>query len=216
MNYEIDVCVLCGENNREFDRKKSNYICIPCNYKLKIIKQLEIVDKAIKDLKSSKTTYEIMTASRKGLFKEAEIKVKKKVKEGMAFGSKCEAIIALELEREGTAYISQKKIGKNVVDFMLPNDKIIIEVDGSLYHTDEDRDFLRDREVMRDIGEEWEIIRITEDLIPGYVVTNLTESLHHVITQRIEQKRFRDSRNDSFYIQEFVNLQAYLRRCKNE
>jgi len=213
MGNEVRVCLVCNEDGRQFDKIKSNYVCVNCLEKLKVIKQLEMIDKAITDLKSSKSTYAIMSASRKGLFNKAEESVKQKIKNGVTFDSKCEAIIALELERENTEYIVHWKIGKNIVDFMLPKEKLIIEVDGSLYHTDESRDFIKDRSVMREVGESWEIIRIKEDIIPRYVSNNLTEALRHVIIQRKDDKRFRDSRGDSYYIRQYIELQYYLRSC---
>ena len=120
------------------------------------------------------------------------------------------------MQRIRLNYESQKKIGDAKVDFYIPEIKIILEVDGSIYHSDSNKNFLRDRRIMSVVGEKWEIVHIDANKIPKYS-WNLRDGLPYVVSQRNEQWRFRDSEFDSYYLMDFYDFEKYLRReAKNE
>lgn len=50
------------------------------------------------------------------------------------YGSIPEAMVAVELLRHGYFIIPQQKVGRYRVDFYLPDDKLVIEVDGGTFH----------------------------------------------------------------------------------
>lgn len=52
------------------------------------------------------------------------------------YGSVPEAMVAVELIRLGYSIIPQQKVGRYRVDFYIPKEKIVVEVDGALYHRD--------------------------------------------------------------------------------
>lgn len=52
------------------------------------------------------------------------------------YGSIPEAMAAIELIRLGYPIIPQQRVGRYHVDFFLPKDRIVVEIDGSLYHKD--------------------------------------------------------------------------------
>lgn len=79
------------------------------------------------------------------------------------YGSIPEAMVAIELIKLGYSIIPQQKIGRYKVDFALPNEKLIIEVDGGLYHSDADPD--RDNYIKLCIGLDWEIIHIPAEWV---------------------------------------------------
>lgn len=69
-----------------------------------------------------------------------------------------EVIAAIVLIKGGYKIIPQQKIGNYYVDFVLPNEKIVIEIDGALYHKDLQREAIRDNAIILKLGAEWKII----------------------------------------------------------
>ena len=118
----------------------------------------------------------------------------------------------MQLEKEKIKYKPNYKIGNHRVDFILPGMKRIIEVDGEMYHKDEDKDFLRERAIMRVVGEEYEIVRISASYIPNYIVKDLKESIEFVVGKRDLDGRFRDTRWDNKYWEQYFSLQRYLKK----
>ena len=203
----IHICVMCGE---DFENNiESSYKCPKCEEKLMLIKKLEMIDKAERKL----TMISGRNRMRKNIDLSLEIKtVRNKVISGKnKFSSLPEAIVAIQLEHQKINYETQKEIGGKRVDFYLPDLKIILEIDGELYHKDDDEVFLRDRKIMRIIGEKWEIIHINSDYVPRYT-WNLKEALPFIISERNEQQIFRDSRLDDYFLEKFRNMELYLKR----
>jgi very-short-patch-repair endonuclease len=80
------------------------------------------------------------------------------------YGSIPEAMVAIELVRLGHQVIPQQKIGRYKVDFVLKDKKMVIEVDGGLYHKNIHND---DREavIQLSLGFDWKIIHVPAELI---------------------------------------------------
>lgn len=203
----IHICVMCGKDYES--NARGSYKCPKCESKLALVKKLEIVDKA--EYKLTRTSGRQRMKNGIDLSKEI-CTVKKRVANGIdRFSSLQEAMVAIQLEKQNVKYESQKEINGKKVDFFLPELKIILEIDGELYHTDEDKEFLRDRQIMRGIGEEYEIVHIEADSVPRYT-WNLKEALVYIVQERNEQWRFRDSLFDTYFLVEFRNMELYLRR----
>ena len=81
------------------------------------------------------------------------------------FGSVPEAMVGIELIRLGYRIYPQHKIGQYHVDFAIPDQKLIVEVDGSLYHSDKAKLLQRDAAIGYIIGFDWVIVHIPADLI---------------------------------------------------
>ena len=81
------------------------------------------------------------------------------------FGSIPEAMVGIELIRLGYRIYPQHKIGQYHVDFAIPDQKLIVEVDGSLYHSDKAKLLQRDAAIGYIIGFDWVIVHIPADLI---------------------------------------------------
>ena len=81
------------------------------------------------------------------------------------FGSIPEAIACIELLHIGVKVIPQQKIGRYTVDFCLPDEKLIIEIDGSLYHQDPNKEYWRDVAIQRMIGDDWIIKHIPAEAL---------------------------------------------------
>lgn len=204
------ICLICGE---EFESGKTNaYSCDKCESKIRLIKKMEMVDKAQRELE--KRTGKMKSFKLKRDMSRYVKPVKERVMNGTDnFSSMPEAVVAIQMERINLEYETQKMIAGTKVDFYIPEIRIILEVDGSIYHSDKDKTFLRDRQIMRAVGEKWEIVHINSDKIPKYT-WNLRNALPFVVLQRNDKWRFRDSEFDSDFLMDFDNLEKYLRRQK--
>ena len=208
---EEKYCIFCGVKITSLGVE----VCAECSGKIKTVNKLNTLEKAVKMLRGKKVFSDIRTRFSSGEYDNAICEVRKKINDGINFGSKEEIIIAIELEYEGIKYTPQYRIGSHKLDFMLDEANIILEVDGSIYHSDENAGFLRDRAIMRAVGESYEIIHLDSTIIPRYTTHCLIEALKHVVTQRDEQRRFRDSYYDSEYMIEFDDLRKSVRGRRN-
>lgn len=80
------------------------------------------------------------------------------------YGSIPEAMVAIELIKLKYSIIPQQKISKYKVDFALPKQKMILEVDGTAFHKNK---YNGDREaiIQLALGTDWKIIHINAELI---------------------------------------------------
>ena len=81
------------------------------------------------------------------------------------FGSIPEAIACIELLHIGVRVVPQQKIGRYKVDFCLPDYKMIIEIDGALYHRDLNKEYWRDVAIQRLLGDDWAIKHIPAETL---------------------------------------------------
>ena len=79
------------------------------------------------------------------------------------YGSIPEAMVAIELIRLGYSIIPQQKVGKYRVDFYIPKYKIVIEVDGAIYHQKSINN--REATIQLSFGLDAKIIHIPAELI---------------------------------------------------
>lgn len=80
-----------------------------------------------------------------------------------------EIIAAIMLIKNKVKARHQVKMGKYMVDFLLPEEKIILEIDGTVYHTAKtlEKEKLRDSLIILALGATWEVIRITDEHLNG-------------------------------------------------
>lgn len=166
-----NVYLIPCENCKEIIRKlvyssEKTYYCDYC--KLKIKKKEKILNEEIIDIKTKKEI----------AFTKATNRIEKQVKDFGAYsdaislaarrsenyGSIPEAMVAIELVKLGYKVIPQQKIGKYRVDFLLKEQKVVIEVDGKIYHKNI---YNGDREatIQLSLGLDWKIIHIPAELI---------------------------------------------------
>lgn len=77
----------------------------------------------------------------------------------------------------------QTKVGRYQVDFMLPDDFLILEIDGVHHKLKKNYDKERDREIKEKLGEQWQILRIPSDYIDKKV-TELPQAIENVLDYR--------------------------------
>lgn len=203
----IHICVMCGKDYENNVRK--SYKCPQCDQKLMIVKKLEMIDKAENKLTRVSGRHRM----KKNIDLSEEVqKIRNRIINKIdRFSSSQEVMVAIQLEHQNIKYESQKEINGKKVDFYLPELKIILEIDGELYHTDTDKEFLRDRTIMYGVGEDYEIVHIETESVPRYT-RNLKEALPYIVDQRKEQGVFRDSRCDTYLLEQFRNMELYLKR----
>lgn len=159
-------CALCGEEViRKAYRGKDNCICPYCKFKEKK-KTKEVKHKAILQVKTKeeirfeKAVKEIEKQAKNIQDYEKAIDIAKTRLE--MYGSIPEAMVAIELIRLKYSIIPQQKIKSYRVDFAIPKEKIVIEVDGVVYHHKLTE---REAEIQFALGLDWKIIHIPAELI---------------------------------------------------
>lgn len=81
------------------------------------------------------------------------------------FDSIPEAMVGIELIRLGYRVFPQHKVGRYRADFAIPDQKLIVEVDGSLYHKDKTKRLQRDAAIEYIVGFDWTVVHIPAELI---------------------------------------------------
>ena len=76
------------------------------------------------------------------------------------FASSHEMIAAMELIRNEVKIKTQQKIANHRVDFLIPDMKVVLEIDGYMHKHQKIKDSKRDVEVRKELGEQWEVVRI--------------------------------------------------------
>ena len=81
------------------------------------------------------------------------------------YDSMPEVAACIELLHIGARVIVHQKVGDFTVDFCLPDEKLVIEIDGSLYHSDKDKEFMRDYAVKHMLGDGWDVRHIPAETL---------------------------------------------------
>lgn len=163
INWYNIPCKICGEKilKTQYSLKRT-YICKYCKDKIKKKSAPVIPDdvETRKERQYKKAVERIKAQVRD--FSKYENAVRIAEQRCECYGSIPEAMVAIELIRLGYSIIPQQKISKYKVDFAIPKEKLIIEVDGSLYHKG-----ITEREavIQFNIGLDWKIIHIPAERI---------------------------------------------------
>lgn len=202
-------CIFCRTLLDETD--ECRYACNDCYKKVKLLKDVVKLDKAQENIETDTRIYLRKNYSYQ---KERDSVLRKILEDDFKFLSADEMCFALQLEKENIRYFPNYKIGSCKVDFFLPDMRRIIEIDGELYHKNENKDFMRERYIMSCVGEKYEIVRIPASYVPRYIIKNLKEVIQFVVEKRNFDGRFRDTRYDKLYFEQYLDLQYHLRRSK--
>ena len=94
-------------------------------------------------------------------------------------------MVALELIRRNIRANHQVKVFNYTVDFVLRDMKVILGIDGPVYHGKEREKYqeMRDDAIRWKFGEEWEVIRIKTDCI-NTNITKLIPAIKQVLNHR--------------------------------
>lgn len=72
----------------------------------------------------------------------------------------CEEAVADFLATCGLEYEEQARIGSHWVDFLVPEQQLVMEADGAYWHQDQEKDIRRDREILQSLGPGWRIVHL--------------------------------------------------------
>ena len=120
-----------------------------------------------------------------------------------AYKSSDEMIAAVIMLHAGYDFELNYKIGKYIVDMYLPDQKLILEVDGERHEHHRLHDSNRDVELRRMLGEEWEIIRI-----PTQYIEQNPAKLPEAIIALAKQKKELRKKNGGFIPQNYSKREA--------
>lgn len=81
------------------------------------------------------------------------------------YGSVPEIFVAIELLHQGYKIIPQQKVAKYRLDFVIPDKRVVIEVDGKIFHSDQAKEAEKDFVVKNNLGAGWRILHIPTDYI---------------------------------------------------
>lgn len=133
-----------GEHPKELESKRQEYMRL--RMELMWERALRIIERQ---------------GARMYLYLEAAKVVREKaINDVEAFDSAHEMIAAIELLRVPTKIKIHPIIGSHKPDFMLPAEKVILEIDGYMHKHTKKYDYKRDIEIRQDLGSDWEVIRI--------------------------------------------------------
>lgn len=155
--YEIP-CEICGKKiiRTQYSRKRT-YICDYCKGMIREKKKYSILETTTKhELRFKKAVEEIKKSV--GDFETYQKSIEVAKTRSELYGSIPEAMAAIELLKNGFKIIPQQKIGKFKVDFAIPSIKVILEIDGKIYHKNTDKEAYRDYYIYTKLGMDWKII----------------------------------------------------------
>ena len=94
-------------------------------------------------------------------------------------------MVALELIRLKIKAHHQVKIYNYRIDFILPDYKVALEIDGKLFHGKEKKEYeeLRDETIRNKLGDGWEVIHIDTENI-NMNITRLMPAIRAVLKRR--------------------------------
>lgn len=162
-------CSNCGDEcNIATYESGRKYLCLRCREAEKFLhkedRSKKTVDNALRKIRSFRFDKSVFCE-----YMECANIIRSKIEAGMKFDSKEEVMLAMQLEKDGITYETQVSVASHKVDFMLRELRIIVEIDGELYHTDEAKDRDIDIRVTEELGSDWEIIRITDSWVDYYM-----------------------------------------------
>lgn len=161
-------CARCGDQIKQKQyHSDKEYLCDYCKLNLKEktkTLELELLENisSKKEKAFDKAAEEVIRQA--GSPNEYEHAIKLARRRAESFGSIPEAMVAIELVKLGYKPIPQQKINKYRVDFALPEIKMIIEVDGDIYHRNNYKTG-RDAIINYALGVDWNIVHVSAELI---------------------------------------------------
>lgn len=164
-------CEVCGRKIRstQYSRKRT-YLCDYCKGVIKKKQKVEIPSTETKYDRRFNSAVENIRKAVKD-FKSYEKAIEVAKGRSYQYGSIPEAMVAIELLKNKYKIVPQQKIGKYKVDFVIPEIKVVLEVDGKLYHSDIRAEGERDFVIHQSLGIKWMVIHYPAE----YVIKDITK-----------------------------------------
>jgi very-short-patch-repair endonuclease len=163
-------CHVCGNEVMSFSYiRGKEYTCKACKLDAHLADKdnREIQSYETKEKKLERAIKRIESKGSMARYDKAIQVIKKNLHRDGWFDSTEEIMAAIELLKNGIKARHQVKFGKYKADFVLPEEKIVLEIDGRTYHTKEmvEKETLRDNLIILSLGPEWEVVRVTDENI---------------------------------------------------
>lgn len=99
-------------------------------------------------------------------YRDAIFTVEKEVnKKPDQFDSSYEVLAEIILVHNNIYAKMQYKVGDYQVDFLLPEKRVVLEIDGDRHKTRKGYDSVRDEYIVKKLGADWQVIRIPTELL---------------------------------------------------
>lgn len=165
------ICEHCGQEyvKRQYNSDKE-HLCDKCkHYKTRTIKAKERAkneEELLKYHTKNEIKYEKAIAEMKKQVKwdsdyEKSAEIARKAVE--KYGSIPEMMVAIELAYLHKPFIPQQRVCRYRVDFLIPREYIILEIDGGVYHTKQKEN--REAVIQLSLGLDWKILHVPAELI---------------------------------------------------
>ncbi|WP_146009208.1 DUF559 domain-containing protein [Beduinella massiliensis] len=189
-SYYYPRCSICGEEMLVMRYTSgTKYTCKACkaNNALRDSERRILDTFEIKERRMDNAIQRIAKVARIENYETAISDVHKRIHTPLSYESTEEIMVAIELEQKHIKYRHQVKFGSRYrADFVLPDMKVVLEVDGEIYHGEEKRtkENLRDNLIAISLGAEWEVVRIPASLI-NKNVTRLVSAVSRAKEKRM-------------------------------
>lgn len=204
--YYYPKCCECGKEvfTLSYIRGRK-YTCKECRDKKYFSDKEKSIDRSneAKDKKFENAVKRIEMAVDIDEFKKYETAIqairKNLYREGW-FDSTEEIMVAIELIKNNIRARHQVKVNRYRADFVLPDLKIILEVDGHVFHTKEtrEREKVRDSILVLAFGSDYEVVRISDELI-NENITKLVSALNKIVDRRRKLRKDGQGQLPSWY-----------------
>ena len=169
------LCHICGAPVQTWVYQKDlKYTCRRCRGIKAVVKKVRsnIISTEKKDKKLEIAIKRISKVASITNYEKAYAVVKKYINRDGWFQSTEEIMTALELVRRKIKVRHQIQISKYSADFLLPDLKVVLDIDGKPFHGVEraEKEKKRDEFIVQQLGEGWKVIRIDTE----YINTNVT------------------------------------------
>jgi len=159
VQYSRNHTYICGYcKNVIKEKEKALMPDVETKYDRRFSSAIENIEKQVKDVKKYDKA-----------IKAAETRMYR-------YDSIPEAMVAIELLKNKIKIIPQQKIGRYKADFALPEPKVILEVDGELYHTSLEKEGMRDMAIIGMMGKDWKVVHIPSQ----YVLKDITKVVPYI------------------------------------
>lgn len=181
-------CRLCGQpvKSANYIRGK-RYLCTVCRQEMDALEksEKEFAAGVQKERKLERAIKRIAKVTDIHRYNAAIDYVRKNLYLAGWFQSTEEIMTAMELYRRGVKFHHQVKVFDYYVDFVLDDMKVLLEIDGSIYHGKEraGKEERRDNVLQWRFGSEWQVIHISTDCI-NMNVTKLMAGIRAVLKKR--------------------------------
>ena len=175
---KIFTCWYCGNAiSNDYDRPHNRMYHDDCHAKAELAK-----DKQLKEYLELKTRVMYERALKNmekqeyiclaDYYDEAQLVLETALNDPNKFQSSDEMMTAMELLRNRIHTKVQYKLGRRRIDFLLPDLKVALEIDGALHKFKVTKDTQREIEITNQLNQSekgWEVIRIPTNLIESHL-----------------------------------------------